>query len=546
MQVSAQKHEKQVVERERPSEWNNLVLGGRFMDRFMLMPNLGGMTSNTWGAKNVIPRDINNGIEAPNWSYWGGNTKLDRDGKYHAIVCRWPENAEKGHFEWSKSTLVHAVSDNSYGPYQVKESRGLGKGHNPEWYIAKNGKYVVYVIGARYISDSINGVWIKSKYTFDDRDRKNTKQHNYMHNCTFTQREDGSFLMINRHGQSWFSKDGISTFYRVSETNNYPKVEGKFEDPFVWRDHVQYNMIVNDWLGRMAWYLRSKDGVNWIVDPGEAYAPGHISKHENGVNEDWFKYERVKLNQDNYGRAYQANFAVIDTLKHSDLGNDNHSSKWIAVPLNKGLLIKVENKKNINADTKEIRVRILAEDDFNPQKDIDINSLRFGASEEVNFGRGSKVLKTENSGKDVIVTFNGKGNGFTKTNFAGKLLGKSINGKLIYGYSRLPKVDYEVPILSSRLPKFIQTENRTTIEVDVENFGQVASKKSCLKVILVNNSEKEEILASSKIPSIEPFEKNKIKLTSVKKFKKGETAIIKTLIEQKDMTPVIFKKTIVF
>jgi hypothetical protein len=32
-------------------------------------------------------------------------------------------------------------------------------------------------------------------------------------------------------------------------------------------------MIVNDWLGRIAYYLRSKDGIHWVVDPGEAYTP---------------------------------------------------------------------------------------------------------------------------------------------------------------------------------------------------------------------------------------------------------------------------------
>ena len=106
--------------------------------------------------------------------------------------------------------------------------------------------------------------------------------------------------------------------------------------PVIWRDHIQYHLIVNDWLGRIAFYLRSKDGVNWVVDPGEAYMPG-VAVHADGQVEDWFKYERLKVYQDKYGRAIQANFAVIDTLKNEDKPFDHHSSKNISIPLNPGL-----------------------------------------------------------------------------------------------------------------------------------------------------------------------------------------------------------------
>ena len=149
---------------------------------------------------------------------------------------------------------------------------------------------------------------------------------------------------------------------------------------------------MNDWLGRIAFYQRSKDGINWITDPGEAYQPG-VSFHEDGKVENWFKYERIKIFQDKYGRAIQANFAVIDTLKNEDLPNDNHSSKNISIPLNPGVLLTVLDTKPITEKTKTIRVKIAAEEGFNPQTDIDLNSLRFGASTEVNYGKGCKVLR---------------------------------------------------------------------------------------------------------------------------------------------------------
>ena len=164
----------------------------------------------------------------------------------------------------------------------------------------------------------------------------------------------------------------------------------------------------NDWLGRIAWYLRSKDGINWKVDPGEAYLPG-IAKYADGTQVDWFKYERIKVLQDKYGRATQAHFAVIDVLKNLDKGSDNHSSKHICIPLTVGRLLTILDKEPITEDTKTIRVRIAAEDGFDPHADVATDSLRFGASEEVNFGRGCRVAKTERLGNDLIVTFDADG-----------------------------------------------------------------------------------------------------------------------------------------
>ena len=116
--------------------------------------------------------------------------------------------------------------------------------------------------------------------------------------------------MVCRGGGVWISQTGLSPYNQISDKRAYPPVKGEFEDPVVWRDHVQYHLIVNDWLGRIAFYQRSKDGINWITDPGEAYQPG-VSFHEDGKVENWFKYERIKIFQDKYGRAIQANFAVI-------------------------------------------------------------------------------------------------------------------------------------------------------------------------------------------------------------------------------------------
>ena len=516
----------QITERERPAEWKQLVKGARFMDRFLPMKG-NVLSSDTWGADCVLPRYVDNGIEDGIWSYWGGNIRKGEDGKYHLFVCGWLECSPKGHMEWPNSYVFHTVSDNLTGPF--KPVRIIGKGHNPEMFRAKDGRYVVYVIDGRYVSDDLSGKWEYGKFDFNARDRRIIEG---LSNLSFAQREDSSYVMVCRGGGIWVSRDGLSEYNQLTDKRVYPDVDGRFEDPVIWRDHIQYHLIVNDWLGRIAFYLRSKDGVNWVVDPGEAYMPG-VAVHADGQVEDWFKYERLKVYQDKYGRAIQANFAVIDTLKNEDKPFDHHSSKNISIPLNPGLLLTILDEKPITSGTKTIRVKIQAEEGFNPQTDIDVNSLRFGASEEVNYGRGCQVLTTENAGKDLIVTFNGKGNGITKDEFAPKLIGKYKDGRMLYGYARLPYIDYIEPILSARAPVFTKSGKGLECIVEVQNFGQVESKKALVEVGYKKEGKTIKV-ASGMVPALKPYEKTDLLFSAKDRFEEGkEYDLIVTLYSGK-------------
>ncbi len=530
----------QVLERERPPEWDNLIEGGRFMDRFLPMPDLGGLTSDTWGAKDVLPRDINNGIESPKYSYWGGNTRIHVDGKYHLFVCRWLENSPKGHRAYANSIVVHAMSDSPFGPFRVLQE--VGPGHNPEWYVTEAGKYVVYITEGYYVAESLDGPWIYHRYEFDHRGRTESQSRNFLHNLSFAKREDGSFIMVNRHGSIWFSKDGISTWHRITEYPVYPPVEGKYEDPVIWKTDVQYHLVVNDWLGRIAWHLRSKDGVHWKVEPGEAYMPG-ISKHENGQIENWFKYERMKVLQDDHGRATAANFAVIDTLKHFDLPNDHHSSKLITIPLMKGRLLEIESPSELRNDTEIIKVVVKAERDFDPYTDIDLSSLRFGASEQVNFGWGAKLQGTEKSNQDLVLCFQVKDAGLTNGNFAGKLIGKTTDDQLLFGYVRLPWVNYLEPIISARLPQFSKGEHGTAVSIEVENFGQITSDTVVVRIDLICGGKQLE-MASGKLAPLKPFEKRHLSLKSKMIIQGDIPCEVRTIMTSGGQEPVIFRRRI--
>ena len=493
----------QITERQRPVEWNLLVRGARYMDRILPMPD-GVQGNGVWGADCVQNRFVDNGIESQDLSFWGGNILQTADGKYHLYVCGWLEDSPKGHMFWSNSTVFHAVSDKLAGPFKIQNS--IGKGHNPEAFRLNDGHVVVYVIGGYYIADDENAlVWNYRQFDFDHRNRKIVED---LSNVTFAKRQDGSYLAVCRGGGIWISRDGESTYHQLTDKSVYPFVEGKFEDPVVWRDSLQYHLIVNDWLGRIAFYQRSKDGIHWVTEQGEAYVPG-VSVHRDGEVEHWFKYERPKVFQDPYGRVEQMNFAVIDTIKWEDLPNDRHSSKNICLPMNKGLLISVLNEEPITAKTKRIEVRIKAEPGFHPHTDVYVKSLRFGSFTEVNFGRGAKALKTREEGEDLIVVFDGKNSGITADEFAPKLLGSTIDGKMLYGYARLPYVDYTPALLSARCP--VYDKDARVLKLKIENFGLSDSQPSEVEVRC-----KGVVIATASVPALAPYGEVDLQLTPVK------------------------------
>ena len=492
----------QIVERQRPAEWSNLVYGARFMDRILPM-RTGHKEFNLWGTDSVRNRYVDNGIESKDVSFWGGNILQTKDGKYHLYVCGWPENSPKGHMFWKNSTVFHATSNSLDGPYKVENT--IGKGHNPEAFRLNDGRIAVYVIDGYYIGASEDSkIWYYQQFQFDARGRRIIEG---LSNLTFARRQDGSYLMVCRGGGVWISRDGLTPYRQITSSRVYPAIDGRFEDPVVWRDSLQYHLIVNDWLGRIAYYQRSRDGLHWVTEQGEAYVPG-ISVHENGEVEQWFKYERPKVFQDKYGRVEQINFAVIDTVKWNDLPNDNHSSKNICLPTNKGMRLMVINDKPITKKTKTVVVRIQAEEGFRPQQDVDVKSLRFGDYTEVNFGRGARAMSVRQDGADLIVTFKASDCKLSDGEFAPKMLGRTNSGKLLYGYARLPYVNYQPALLSAGAPTY--HKDRNELSVCVENFGLSTSKPAQVEVY-----QSDKLIAQGTAAALKPYASCPLQLSPI-------------------------------
>ncbi len=414
----------QIVERPRPAGWERLVPGGRFMDRFEPSEAIGPLVSDCWGADGVKPRDVKNGIEDAKYSYWGGRIRKDEKGRYHLFVARWLESQPKGHMYWPKSDVCHAVADRMEGPFTPLGD--IGPGHNPEAFRCADGSWCVYVIGGCYRAPSLDGPWTRGALGLVGTDGKPCGDET---NFTFAEREDGSVLAVSRNGYVWISPDGIQPFVKQSDKSIYPAVRvTTFEDPVVWKDHVQYNVVVNDWKGRVAWHIVSRDGVEWETRPGEAYTPGiAVVKTADGaaVTNNWFKYERMRVFQDERGRAVQANFAVIDWNKWEDKGGDIHSSKNITIPLNPGRVAEVLPRKR---QGHLWQIRIKAERGFDPVRDVDLDSLRFGAPDIVAYGGGIGPCGHSVAKGDLVVEFPDVK---LQGDFA-KIIGRETNGRLLF------------------------------------------------------------------------------------------------------------------
>lgn len=431
------------------------ISGTSFNDLIRPMPIHKELRSDLWGAGSVVPRDPDNGIEDPEWSYWGGRPVKDKDDLYHMLVTRWPANALKGHWEWPNSTVAHVVAEQPCGPYKVKNDLAYefhdGLGHNPDIILLNDGTYMLYSLidweATLFTSECMKGPWKKlGTMTVDwsDSGEPESMSYRFYRNLSGVQLENGRFLFVTKAGAMMLSAsdDPLGPYKVLTRPLQGNEIipekyrNSNYEDPVLWKDEVQYHMIINAFWDYRAIYLRSPDGFHWKFNPGTAYTPNSTS-YEDGTRTSWYKLERPHVLTDEYGRATHLSLAVIDVPKANDLSGDRHNSKNIIMPLTKHRRIKMLNKEAVSKDSKNIKILLLSEPGFDAQKDVDLESLHFGASEEVNFGRGSKVIGSKKKGKDLIIKFEGEGNGINAVNFVCKLIGKTKDNQLIVAYSKL-------------------------------------------------------------------------------------------------------------
>lgn len=316
----------------------------QFIDYFKPMPIVGKLDKAAWGAAEVGPRDQQNGLEdvkMAQWNYWDGQIVKGSDGKFHLFASRWDQSL--GHSGWSVSKAIHSVSGNLIGPYVDKglcwPNDQQGKGHNVTALMLPDGRYCVVVSDTRpgdvFASKSPDGPWeylgsIKlepSQFTKKPR----------MCNLSVMARPDGGFQIVPRYGNIWISKNSVvgpyveqgpSVFLTVPELAKLRHLE----DPVVWYSGNLYHIVVNEWYDRKAYHITSADGIHDWKFRGVAYDPTKdFLKYEDGTVNRWHKLERPGVVVEK-GHVVAMTFALMDTPKETQLGNNGHGSKIIVVP----------------------------------------------------------------------------------------------------------------------------------------------------------------------------------------------------------------------
>ena len=306
-----------------------------FIDYFLPMPITGSLSKDAWGAAEVGPRDVQNGLEdttMKQWCYWDGQIIKAPDGKYHLFASRWDQ--AKGHREWGKSRAVHAVSDKVTGPYVDKglcwpDDQG-GKGHNVTALVLPDGRYGVVVSETRpgtvFVSKSLDGPW-KQLGTIKGEGLRAS-------NISIMVRPDGDYMIVPRSGQVFISKaaDGILGPYKSMGPSAFPKGIPNLEDPAIFYSGGLYHIVVNSWSTRKAYHLTSQDGKSNWVNRGLAYDPTtNCTRYTDGTANHWHKLERPGVLLEN-GHVTAITLAVLDTPKEQQPGNNGHGSKIIVVP----------------------------------------------------------------------------------------------------------------------------------------------------------------------------------------------------------------------
>lgn len=326
-----------------------------FIDYFLPMPIIGGLSKEIWGAAAVGPRDPKNGLEdvtIKQWNYWDGQIIKGPDGKYHLFASRWDEAL--GHKGWGESKAVHAVSDSLMGPYQDK---GLcwpedmeGKAHNVTALVLPDGRYAVVICETRpasvFVSKSLDGPWEFLGLMTGEWPRPS--------NNSIMVRPDGDFMIVNRWGQVLISKasDGILGPYKKVVKTIYPdpKEIPHIEDPCVFYSGGLYHVVANSWSTRKAYHFTSKDGIHDWVNRGIAYDPTtNFARYTDGTVNHWDKMERPGVIIEN-GHVVAVTLAVIDVPKDKERGHDNHGSKVIVLPFD-GAAMDRDLQESSNSST---------------------------------------------------------------------------------------------------------------------------------------------------------------------------------------------------
>jgi MYXO-CTERM domain-containing protein len=311
------------------------------IDYFLPTPIVCPLTSNTWGAAGVIPRDTCNGLEDATgklWTYWDGQiVQQSTDGKYHIVASRWA--ASKGFNAWPTALAVHGISNDTVIGSYVPDANppftfNKGEGQNVVGAALKDGSYIILDSpGNIYQAASMSGPWTNNGVITITANGFST--YDTTENQSIWQNADGSFFIMTRPFEMMLSATNLMGPYLIQGGSVLPTIAGltgQAEDPVIWCSGGQYHMVANWWSIRKAWHLTSDDGIHNWKSAGLAYDPTtDFVRYTDGTVNHWYNMERAAVFLQN-GHVVAFSFAVSDVEKTTIVSGDNHLSKIIVVP----------------------------------------------------------------------------------------------------------------------------------------------------------------------------------------------------------------------
>lgn len=306
------------------------------------------------GRPNVLPRDIDNGLEDPkleNWCNWDGRIVKSDDGRYHIYASRWDQRYSHADGWKIHSKAMHAVSDNIMGPY---EDKGMiwphwkdGLGHNVIGLRMHDGRYAVVssdrTPGDVFVLDSPDGPFKQlgqirwDANGFDPGLARYNKPPHHMSNVKILLCPDGRYMIVARSTAPMLSEDGILGPYKIMGDRIYRKYpdlpQTRNEDPTVWYSGGMYHIVYNHWPTKTSHHFTSMDGIHDWTYRGIAFRKGvdKVFRYTDGTVNDWTFVEQPTAYVEN-GHVTHFIFSVIDLGKGQDRPNDNHGSEIVVAP----------------------------------------------------------------------------------------------------------------------------------------------------------------------------------------------------------------------
>lgn len=277
----------------------------------------------------LLPAPVGGGFSMPDYWVWGSSVIKGKDGKYHLFADRWEKKI--GFHAWvTNSEVVHAVSDTPEGPYTFSDVALPRRGaqffdglvtHNPRILFYK-GIYYLYYFGTTYDfpvpqagtpwqddwferawmnkrigiawSESLHGPWKRpERPALEPRPGKwdatiTTNPSPVINPLT------GKILLMYKSSPVSSAPplllgvagadEPLGEYKRLSDDpifrfDTEANKDNDVEDPFVWHNGRQYELIMKDRFGPICGeegggiHATSGNGIDWTLSsPIKAYS----------------------------------------------------------------------------------------------------------------------------------------------------------------------------------------------------------------------------------------------------------------------------------